>query len=75
MGAFSSTTSNISFTAVTTNTIIATTSNIAADATYCDGDAMADLTVLSANGGNVSWYDNVGLIPPVLGLGNTFTTS
>lgn len=47
--------------------------SIAADATYCDGDAIADLTVTSSNGGTVNWYDNPGLNPPVLGTGNTYT--
>ncbi|MFT4600702.1 MAG: gliding motility-associated-like protein [Arenicella sp.] len=47
--------------------------SIATDATYCDGDPLIDLTVTSANGGNVDWYNNAALNPPILATGNTFT--
>jgi hypothetical protein len=49
--------------------------DIEANATYCDGDPIADLTVVSANGGTVNWYDNPSLTPPLLGTGNTYTPS
>ena len=47
--------------------------DIEADATYCEGDVIAALNVVSANGGTVNWYDNPGLNPPVLATGNSFT--
>lgn len=46
--------------------------DIEADATYCEGDAISALNVVSANGGTVNWYDNPGLNPPVLATGNTY---
>jgi gliding motility-associated-like protein len=46
--------------------------DIEADATYCDGDAIADLTVVSPTTGTINWYDNPSLSPS-LGVGSTFT--
>lgn len=45
--------------------------DIEANAVYCEGDAIADLNVVSTNGGNVEWFDNAALTP-VIGTGNTF---
>ncbi|MBD3638669.1 MAG: gliding motility-associated C-terminal domain-containing protein [Crocinitomicaceae bacterium] len=47
--------------------------DIEADATYCDGDPINALNVVSSNGGTVNWYDNPGLNPPVLATGNSYT--
>lgn len=49
--------------------------DIEADATYCDGDPINALNVVSANGGTVDWYDNPGLNPPILATGNSYTPS
>ncbi|MBN4072611.1 gliding motility-associated C-terminal domain-containing protein, partial [Crocinitomix catalasitica] len=46
--------------------------DIDADATYCDGDPIADLTVISATTGTVTWYDDPGLTS-IVGTGLTFT--
>lgn len=46
---------------------------IAASASYCDGDPISDLTVVSTGGGVVNWYDNPALLPPTIGTGLTFT--
>ena len=35
--------------------------DIEADATYCDGDPIADLTVVSSGGGTINWYSDAGL--------------
>ena len=43
--------------------------DIEADASYCEGDAIADLNVVSTNGGNVEWFDNSGLNLPNIGIG------
>lgn len=47
--------------------------DIAANATYCDGDAIAALNVVSANGGTVNWYGNAALTPPILATGNSYS--
>jgi gliding motility-associated-like protein len=57
----------------TVTVITPPTVSIAADATYCFGDTPADLTVTSANGGTVNWYNNAALTGPAIGTGNTFT--
>ena len=31
------------------------------DATYCDGDALTDLTATAGAGGTLTWYDDAGL--------------
>lgn len=46
---------------------------IEASATYCDGDPIADLLVISTDGGEVNWYDTPGLVPPALATGLSFT--
>ena len=53
--------------------IIPPTVDIEANATYCEGDFISDLTVVSSNGGTVDWYDNSALNPPILASGNTYT--
>ncbi|MEX1001550.1 MAG: gliding motility-associated C-terminal domain-containing protein [Crocinitomicaceae bacterium] len=57
------------------NVIIPPIVDIEANATYCDGDAISALTVVSSNGGTVNWYDNAALTPPVIATGNSFTPS
>jgi len=57
----------------TVTVITPPTVSIAADATYCFGDTPVDLTVTSANGGTVNWYNNAALTGPPIGTGNTFT--
>ena len=42
------------------------------DATYCDGDLIADLTATAGSGGTLTWYDDAGLTN-VVGGGITFT--
>lgn len=42
------------------------------DATYCDGDAIADLTATASAGGTLAWYDDAGLTNQV-GTGSPFT--
>lgn len=54
------------------NVIVPPAVDIEADATYCEGETIADLTVVSTNGGNVTWYDDAGLTNTV-GTGNTYT--
>lgn len=49
--------------------------DIEADASYCDGDVIAALNVISANGGTVNWYNNAGLVGPALATGNSYTPS
>lgn len=49
------------------------TVSIAANASYCAGDVINDLTVTSANGGTVNWYTNPALTGTPIGNGNTFT--
>lgn len=46
--------------------------DIAASASYCDGDAIAPLTVVSGGGGTVNWYDNAALVGS-LGTGMSYT--
>lgn len=46
---------------------------IEASATYCDGDAIADLVVVGTGGGVINWYDTPALIPPAIATGLTFT--
>jgi len=53
--------------------IIPPSVSIVASASYCEGDAINDLTVISTNGGSVFWYDNAALTGTPLGNGNTFT--
>jgi gliding motility-associated-like protein len=53
--------------------IVPPTVDIEANATYCQGDPINALNVVSVNGGTVDWYDNVGLIPPILVTGNAYT--
>ena len=48
--------------------------DIDADATYCEGEAIADLTVISGISGTINWYDNPSLVPS-LGTGGTFSPS
>lgn len=55
-------------------TVFAPPIDIEADATYCDGDAIADLTVVSATSGPVTWYDDADLTS-VVGGGLTFSPS
>jgi gliding motility-associated-like protein len=42
------------------------------DATYCEGDVMADLTATAGAGGTLTWYADAGLTT-VLGTGATFS--
>jgi len=53
--------------------IIPPSVSIVASASYCEGDAINDLTVISTNGGAVFWYNNAALTGIPLGNGNTFT--
>lgn len=57
----------------TLDVIIPFAVDIEASADYCDGDPIADLVVVSTGGGEVNWYDNPGLIPPVIGTGLSFS--
>lgn len=57
----------------TINCIIPPNVDIEASATYCDGDAITPINVVSANGGTVNWYDNSGLTGPPIFTGNAFT--
>lgn len=54
--------------------IIPPSVDIEADAEYCEGDAMSDLTVVSSNGGTVNWYADAGLTVNI-GSGNSYTPS
>lgn len=45
--------------------------DIESNAVYCEGDVIADLNVVSTNGGNVEWFANASLAP-VIATGNTF---
>lgn len=49
--------------------------NIEASATYCNGDAIAPLTVVSGGTGTVNWYDNAALTGPPIATGTSFTPS
>ena len=40
------------------------------DATYCEGDAMLDMTATAVGGGNLTWYDD-GALTNVAGTGPT----
>ena len=42
------------------------------DATYCAGDAMADLTATAGSGGTLNWYSDAGLTTNI-GSGTTLT--
>jgi gliding motility-associated-like protein len=42
------------------------------DATYCDGDALNDLTAAAGSGGTLTWYDDAGLTNNV-GTGTTLS--
>ncbi len=42
------------------------------DATYCEGDALTDLTATPGGGGTITWYSDAGLTT-VLGTGTTLT--
>lgn len=44
------------------------------NATYCQNDAIADLTAIAGSGGNLTWYDDVALTN-VVGAGGTFSPS
>lgn len=57
----------------TLNVITPPSVDIAASAQYCDGDAIAPLTVLSGGTGTVNWYNNPGLTGPPLGTGLSYT--
>ena len=46
--------------------------DIAASASYCLGDVIAPLTVLSGGTGTVNWYNNPGLVGS-LSVGNSYT--
>lgn len=46
--------------------------DVGTDAEYCDGDPLADLTVITSSGGTITWYGDAGLTT-VLGTGSTFT--
>ncbi|HHZ65648.1 MAG TPA: PKD domain-containing protein [Flavobacteriales bacterium] len=43
-----------------------------ADATYCAGDSIADLTAAPGSGGSITWYSDLALTN-VIGTGNTLT--
>ncbi|MDC0339361.1 hypothetical protein OAN33_07475, partial [Flavobacteriales bacterium] len=43
-----------------------------ADATYCEGDPMADMTATAGSGGTLTWYDD-GALTNVVGTGITMT--
>ena len=47
--------------------------DIEANASYCDGDAINPINVISTNGGTVSWYNNSSLTPPAIATGNSYT--
>ena len=53
--------------------IIPPTVDIEADAAYCDGDPITDLTVVSGGGGTVNWYADAGLTGPPLFTGTTYS--
>ncbi|MCB9224463.1 MAG: gliding motility-associated C-terminal domain-containing protein [Crocinitomicaceae bacterium] len=55
------------------NVIVPPTVDIEANATYCAGDVIAPLNVISTNGGTVNWYNNAALTPPALATGNSYT--
>ncbi|MBK7127910.1 MAG: gliding motility-associated C-terminal domain-containing protein [Crocinitomicaceae bacterium] len=57
----------------TLNVITPPNVDIAASASYCDGDVIAALTVLSGGAGTVNWYNNAGLVGPPLGTGLSYT--
>ena len=57
----------------TIDVIVPFSVDIETDASYCEGDPIADVTVISTGGGTVNWYDNPGLIPPAIATGLTFT--
>lgn len=47
--------------------------DITASATYCNGDVIAALNVVSGGTGTVNWYDNAGLVGPPIATGLTYT--
>ncbi|MBL7899504.1 MAG: gliding motility-associated C-terminal domain-containing protein [Crocinitomicaceae bacterium] len=47
--------------------------DIGATASYCDGDPISPLTVISGGAGTVNWYNNSGLVGPPLGTGMSYT--
>ena len=57
----------------TINCIIPPDVDIEASATYCDGDPINPINVVSTNGGTVNWYTNAGLSGLPIFTGNTFT--
>jgi len=46
--------------------------DIESNDTYCDGDAINAITVVSVNGGTVNWYNNPGLTGAPISTGNSF---
>jgi gliding motility-associated-like protein len=46
--------------------------DIEANATYCNGDVISALNVVSTNGGTVDWYNNSALNPPIIATGNSY---
>ncbi|UKN03529.1 gliding motility-associated C-terminal domain-containing protein [Paracrocinitomix mangrovi] len=49
--------------------------DIESNNTYCDGDPINPLNVVSTNGGTVEWYNNPGLTGAPLATGNSYTPS
>lgn len=47
--------------------------DIEADATYCDGDVITPINVISTGGGTVNWYTNPGLTGTPVFTGNAYT--
>jgi gliding motility-associated-like protein len=47
--------------------------SIGTSATYCDGDPISDLFVLTSEGGEINWYDNPTLTPPAIATGLSYT--
>jgi gliding motility-associated-like protein len=47
--------------------------DIEVTASYCDGDVINAINVVSANGGTVNWYTDVNLVGTPIFVGNSYT--
>ena len=56
----------------TLNVIVPPSVSIGTSASYCDGDVIAALNVITSSGGTINWYDNAGLVGS-LGTGTSYT--
>jgi len=77
-GSYTVVVSDVNGCSVTGNTLIITAPGAPAaptagtNATYCAGDAMADITATAGSGGTLTWYSNPALTN-IIGTGTTIT--